>query len=63
MEKLLTIDEVSKIIGYKTGTIYNQINQGKLKIPYIKLPGGDVRFKPSEVEKFIDRRTVKPKAA
>jgi excisionase family DNA binding protein len=58
MENLLTVSEAAPKIGWKPQTIYNKISKGEFPIAYIKLPGGDVRIKPSAIESFINKRTI-----
>lgn len=61
MEKLLTIKEVAERIGVVPKTIYKWISKGK--IVFIKLPGGDVRFKEEHLANWIENKTVKKKTA
>ena len=51
MEKLLKVDELSMITNLKKSTIYAMINQKR--IPVVKLSGRCVRFRLSEIEKWL----------
>jgi len=58
-DKLLTIEDLAAKLRLNKRTIQNQIYAKTLGIPFIR-HGRSVRFKPSEVEKYLERRTVKP---
>jgi len=60
LEKLLTIKEAAPLLGWEVSTIYNKISHKKMPLPFIKLPGGNIKFKPSEIEKYLERRTIRP---
>jgi len=53
MEELLTVDELSKLLKFSTSTIYEWTH--KDMIPYYKF-GNAVRFKLSDVEKWLNKR-------
>jgi excisionase family DNA binding protein len=53
METLLKVEEVAALIQISAKTIYRYVENGK--IPFCKI-GGFVRFKPSEIEKWLDNR-------
>lgn len=53
---LLDISDVSDIIGVKINTLYSWVHQKK--IPYIKI-GRMVKFKPSDIDKWINEKKVK----
>jgi excisionase family DNA binding protein len=55
MEKLLKIKDVSAIFGIPEGTLRNWVYQKR--IPYIKL-GGHLRFKISDLEKYVNMNTM-----
>ncbi len=57
MEKLLSIEELSEKLGIPITTIYSWTS--KKKIPYIKL-GRLVRFKESEIQEWISKKSVLP---
>jgi excisionase family DNA binding protein len=56
MEKLLSADEIAELLGVKKSTIYQWTHQKY--IPHIKL-GNKVRFKPSQIDKWLEQRTYK----
>ena len=58
MERLLNIDEVSKLLGVEVSTIYSWTS--KKKIPFIRLSGKLVRFRESEIQKWLEERSVDP---
>ncbi len=51
-EDFISSKEVSRITGYEVHTIRNHAREGRLKY-YRPRPGSDMRFKRSEVEKFM----------
>lgn len=59
MEKLLTIQDVAEKLNVNTNTVYKWKAAGK--ITCIKLPGGDIRFKPEWLENWLNMKTVKAK--
>jgi len=59
-EKLLTVDELSRHIGYSKKTIYGWVHEGF--IPYIKTRSGAVRFKLNKVLGWLERRENRGRA-
>lgn len=59
LEDLLSVDEAAKKLGISPSAIYN--NRKTLSIPYIRI-GRLIRFRPSEIQKFLDKRTIKKSA-
>ena len=53
MEKLLKVEQLSELIEVSPSTIYHWTQSDF--IPHYKLPKG-VRFRQSEVEKWLNRR-------
>jgi excisionase family DNA binding protein len=53
MEKLPKPEEVTKILGVKTSTIYQWTHQGY--IPHLKIRNL-VRFKENDIERWIEKR-------
>ena len=55
MERLISIQEASVLLGLKVPTIYKKICRREL--PHIKL-GGKVLFRPSELERWVQKHSV-----
>jgi len=55
MDRLLTIDEVSSLLGLSRKTIYGYTSSKQ--IPYLKI-GNSVRFKESDIEKWAESKRV-----
>jgi excisionase family DNA binding protein len=55
IEPLIDVFDAAKILGVHVSTIYAWIHQGK--IPYIKLLNKSVRFRSSELEKWISEQS------
>jgi predicted site-specific integrase-resolvase len=51
MPLLLTPTEVDELLRFNPGRSLRLARSGKL--PHIKLPGGDIRFLESEIEKLL----------
>lgn len=60
MEKLLTAKQVSELLEVKVSTVYDWVSRGL--IPYVKLRRL-VRFKKNEIFRWVDARTIRPKAS
>lgn len=58
MEKLLTARQVSELLEVKIATVYDWVYRGL--IPYVKL-GRLVRFKKTEIFRWVESRTIRPK--
>ena len=59
MEKLLTARQVSDLLEVKVSTVYDWIRRGQ--IPYVKL-GRLVRFKKTEIFRWVDSHTLQPRS-
>ena len=57
MEKLLTIDEASQVLGISVKTIYTYVC--KKIIPHVKIQG-NLRFRESDLEAWVEKQLVKP---
>ena len=55
MEKLLSVNQLSDILGLKKITIYEWVRDSK--IPFVKL-GKRVLFRPKDIEGFINANRV-----
>lgn len=53
-DRLLTVKEAAAYLGYAEGTIYNKV--GAETIPFVRL-GRTVRFRRSELDRWIDEQT------
>jgi len=58
MEKLLTPEEISRILNVKLSTIYKWTHMGT--IPYIKM-GKLIRFKEEDIMEWVGKKAVKNK--
>ena len=58
MEKLLKIEQLAEALQVSKRTVYDWTHTNY--IPYYKL-GKGIRFKRSEIERWIKRRNIKPK--
>ena len=57
MEKLLTIDDLARILLVKKSTIYQWVHLRL--IPFVKV-GRFVRFREKDIERWLSSREVKP---
>jgi len=57
MEKLLTIDELAKVLSVKKSTIYQWVHMGL--IPHIKV-GRLLRFREEDIQKWLISKQVEP---
>ncbi|HUO34071.1 MAG TPA: helix-turn-helix domain-containing protein [Candidatus Acidoferrum sp.] len=51
MEKLLTSEQASEILGVSRPTLYKLVNTGRLKAYLVAKAW---KFKPSDIEKFLE---------
>ncbi len=56
MERLLSIDELSKLLGVTKAAIYSWTC--RKKIPYVKLGRKLLKFREDEIMKWIEERSV-----
>lgn len=56
-DKLMTIQDVARILGISERTIYNQVRKGaERKFPVkVKRVGKLIRFHPKDVQRYIDQ--------
>ena len=59
MTELISVQQLSEKINFTPMTIYRWVKARK--IPYIKMPGNDIRFDKDKIDKWIENRTVKSK--
>jgi len=55
MVRLLTVDEVARLTGWRPATIRMKV--WRRELPYVKL-GRSVRFKESEISKIIEGSAI-----
>ncbi|WP_424170584.1 helix-turn-helix domain-containing protein [Terracidiphilus sp.] len=55
MNRLLTVDEVARMTGWRPATIRQKV--WRRELPYLKL-GRSVRFKEAEILKIIDASSI-----
>jgi DNA binding domain, excisionase family len=58
MANLLTIDQLAEKVNMKPRTVKGWVS--KRVVPFIKMPGGDIRFDPEKIESWLTNRTIKP---
>ena len=58
MEKFVSVSYVAKELGINSQTLYRMIRSKE--IPHYRL-GGSIKFKMSEIEKWVQTRRVKVK--
>lgn len=58
-DKLMTRDEAAEFLGLAAGTlaVWSSKKGNLYNLPFVKI-GSNVRYKLSDLEKFIERRTV-----
>ncbi len=54
--RLLTSREVAEYLGFAPWTILDMVRKGNL--PAFKLPSGALRFRPDEIERWLEARRV-----
>jgi excisionase family DNA binding protein len=58
MTTLLTISQLAEKVNFKPRTIKGWVQ--RRVVPFKKMPGGDIRFDPDEIQRWLDRKSVKP---
>jgi excisionase family DNA binding protein len=56
MDKLLTAEEVAKILNVSTAWVYDHADRKQPLIPSVRL-GKAVRFRPEHIEQFVREMT------
>lgn len=56
MDKLLSIDDASALLGLSKGTLYNWISAQRM--PNIKM-GGRVKFREADLVKWVEKKSRK----
>ena len=57
IERLLDVTEVAQFLGLAPGTIYHLVSQRR--IPVVRISARCVRFRPSDIMAWIERKSVK----
>lgn len=60
MTELISVEELADKIKFNKYTIYRWVKERK--IPYVKMPGNDIRFNTVKIENWLENRTVNKKA-
>lgn len=60
-DRLLTAPEAARFLGYSEGTVRNKASAGE--IPSLNLPSGALRFRISDLERWIAAHNPKPTTA
>ena len=50
-DRLLTVREIARYLAMAPGTIRNRVSAGT--IPFVKLPGGQVRFRRADIDAWV----------
>jgi len=58
MEKLLKKKDVADAFGVTVKAVDKWV--GAKKIPYIRISGKCIRFRPAAIQGYLERRTIKP---
>lgn len=59
MAELISVQELSDQIKFTPMTIYRWVKDRR--IPFVKMPGNDIRFDKQKIEMWIENRTIKSK--
>jgi excisionase family DNA binding protein len=59
MTELISVQELAEKTKFNKDTIYKWVKNRR--IPYIKMPGNDIRFDAQKIESWIENRTIKSK--
>lgn len=51
MEQLLSVREVAGLLGVSRAQVYRYVDAG---LPYVRLSGRVLRFRPQDVERWVD---------
>lgn len=61
IEPLLTTKQVAEITGMSESTLIN--GRGSIGLPFVRLAGRIVRYRPADVREYIEKRMSGAKAA
>ena len=57
--ELISVQQLSEKINFTPMTIYRWVKDRR--IPFVKMPGNDIRFDKAMIENWIENRTIKSK--
>jgi len=57
--ELISVQQLSEKINFTPMTIYRWVKDRR--IPFVKMPGNDIRFDKATIENWIENRTIKSK--
>lgn len=58
-DRLLTVGEAARYLGYQPGTIYNKVSART--VPHIRL-GRSLRFRKSELDRWVSERDAESRS-
>jgi len=53
---LMTYSEVAAYLRVKVHTVYQWVCTGRVKVPFVRLTGKTVRFRKSDIDRFLAER-------
>jgi excisionase family DNA binding protein len=61
MKELLTEQEAAEYLGMHTNTLLKMRKPGinKRPLPYVRINGKTIRYRKSEIDKFLEEHTLK----
>lgn len=59
--ELMTTEETAALVRMSPATLANQRSRGD-GLPYVRLPGGRIRYVRETVQQWLDENTVTPKS-
>ena len=60
MGNLMDVKQVAEVLGLAPGSVYHKISSGE--IPFVRLSARCVRFRRSDIDRWIAERVVEAKA-
>ena len=61
MSRLLTAREIAQRLGVSAETVLRWARRGE--VPFIRLPGGAIRFREDEIEEWLEERATPSRGA
>jgi excisionase family DNA binding protein len=59
--RLWNVREVAEFLGLSPGTVYHMVSEGR--IPVVRISARCIKFRPSEIENWLDEMTMPARAA